>query len=172
MPETPIYYLSRNRNDEALKSLRWLRGWARDSSAVRDEFDELQKSKINAQICYKCEKQHEICNHPLPTLGDKVRELLRRRTVRPFIMIATLYMVSVFAGITPFRPYLVPILNYYKSPIDANKIVAYLGYLGFISNFVLVCSVRSLGKRKIYLWSLAIVVATLFGLGEIFQTFI
>lgn len=139
-------------------------GWV-DFSAVKSEFDELQHSRINAQTCYKCEKQHEICQHPLPTITDKVRDLFRRRTLRPFILIACLYVVSVFAGITPFRPFLVQILYYYQSSVDANTAVAYMGYFGFGANVLLVCIISSLGKRSVYLWSMGVVVLTLLFLG-------
>lgn len=164
MPETPIWLLSRNRQAEALESLQWLRGWV-DSTTVQAELEELQRSRISAQMCYKCEKQQEICHHPLPKIGDKVRDLFRRRTLRPFSLIATLFILSVFAGITPFRPYIVQILYYYQSPIDPNDAVSYMGYFGFAANVLLVCIIRSLGKRIIYLWSLAIVVLSLLALG-------
>lgn len=71
----------------------------------------------------------------------------------------------MLAGITPFRPYIVQILCYYQTPFDANNAVAYMGYFGFGANVLLVCSIRSLGKRNVYLYSMAIVVVALFGLG-------
>lgn len=159
-----MWLLARNRQADALKSLQWLRGWV-PKSAVQAEFDELQRSKINAQTCYNCEKQHQICHHPLPTIVDKIQDLFRRRTLRPFILIACLYVISVFAGITPFRPYIVQILYYYQAPVDANNAVAYMGYFGFGANVLLVCSISSFGKRNIYLYSMAIVVLALFVLG-------
>lgn len=119
-------------------------------------------------MCYNCEKQHATCHHPLPTMIDRVRDLFRRRTLRPFILIASLYVLSVFAGITPFRPYIVQILYYYQSPIDANNAVAYMGYFGFAANVLLVCIIGSLGKRIIYLFSMAIVVLALLSLGDFF----
>lgn len=164
IPETPIWLLAKNRPADALKALQWLRGWV-TPAAVQAEFDELQRSKINAQTCYNCEKQHLICHHPLPTIVDKIRDLFRRRTLRPFILIASLYVISVFAGITPFRPYIVQILYYYETPVDANDAVAYLGYFGFGANVLLVCTISSFGKRSLYLYSMAIVVLALFVLG-------
>lgn len=147
-----------------MKALAWLRGWV-NRSAVQAEFAELQRSKTSAQTCYNCEKQHEVCHHPLPTIADKIRDLFRRRTLRPFILIASLYVISVFAGITPFRPYIVQILYYYQTPVDANSAVAYMGYFGFGANVLLVCTISSFGKRNVYLYSMAIVVASLFVLG-------
>lgn len=165
MPETPIWLIGKNREEDALKSLQWLRGWV-NSNAVEAEFNELQRSKINAQICYQCEKQNETCQHPLPTMGDKFRDLFRRRTLHPFILIGSLFFLSAFCGISPYRPYMVQILYFYQSPIDANKVIVWLGYIGFISNVLLVCTIRPLGKRVVFLWSMAIIVLALFTLGN------
>lgn len=167
MPETPLWLLSRNRQEDALKSLQWLRGWV-DSNAVQNEFNDLQRSRISAQTCYTCEKQNATCQHPPPTISDKIRDLFRRRTLYPFILVGSLFFLSAFCGISPYRPYMVQILYYYKSPIDANEVIVWMGYIGFISNLLLMCSIRQFGKRLIFLWSMAIVVVTLFILGEIF----
>lgn len=167
MPETPLWLLSRNRQDDALKSLQWLRGWV-DSKAVQNEFDELQRCRINAQMCYQCEKQNEICQHPPPAICDKIRDLFRRRTLRPFILIACLFFFASFCGISPYRSYMVQILHYYKSPIEPNEVVVWLGYIGLASNILLVATIRAFGKRSIFLWSMAFIVLTLIGLGNIF----
>lgn len=165
MPETPLWLLSRNRHEDALKSLQWLRGWV-NSDAVQKEFNELQLSRIDGQTCYKCQKQNEICQHPPPSIIDKIRDLFRKRTLCPFLLIGSLYFLSVFCGITAFRPYIVQVLYFYQSPIDANQVVVWLGYIGFVANLILVCTIRKLGKRLVYLWSLTIVVLTLFTLGK------
>lgn len=164
MPETPLWLLSRNRQEEALKSLQWLRGWV-DSKAVQNEFNDLQRCRISAQICYQCEKQNKVCEHPPPTIRDKVRDLFRRRTLRPFVLIASLFFFAAFCGMSPYRPYIVQILYFYKSPIDPNQVVVWLGYTGLAANIVLVATIRSLGKRSIYLWSMAVIILFLFGLG-------
>ncbi|XP_055325703.1 facilitated trehalose transporter Tret1-like isoform X2 [Sitodiplosis mosellana] len=164
MPETPLWLLSRNRQEDALKSLQWLRGWV-DSKTVRNEFNDLQRCRISAQICYQCEKQNKICKHPPPTIRDKVRDLFRRRTLRPFILLASLFFFAAFCGISPYRPYIVQILYFYKSPIDPNQVVVWLGYIGFAANIMLVITIRSFGKRSIYLCSMAFIILILFGLG-------
>lgn len=165
MPETPHWLLYRNRQDDALKSLQWLRGWV-DSSVVRTEFEELQSSQANARKCNKCTKPNEICQHPPATIRDKIRDFFRRCTLHPFLLIVILYFLAVFVGLNAFRPYLVQVLYYYQSPIDANKAIVWIGYIGLVANFVLVCIIKPLGKRKTYLWSMGIVVIILFSLGE------
>lgn len=165
MPETPLWLLSKNRQDEALKSLQWLRGWV-NANAVQSEFNDLQRCRITAQICYKCEKQNETCAHPPPTIRDKIRDLFRRRTLRPFILIGVLYFFSACCSISPYRPYMVQALYFYQSPIEPNLVVVWLGYIGFASNILLLVVIRSLGKRPIYLYSMALIILTLFGLGN------
>lgn len=148
-----------------MKSLQWLRGWVH-SNAVQNEFNDLQRCKISAQICYECEKQNETCGHPPPTIRDKIRDLFRRRTLRPFVLIGVMYFLSAVCGISPYRPYMVQVLYYYKSPIDPNVVVVWLGYIGFAANVLLVIIIRSLGKRSIFLWSMALTVLSLLGLGN------
>lgn len=160
-----MWLLSRNRQNDALRSLQWLRGWVH-SNAVQNEFNDLQRCRINAQICYKCEKQNETCQHPPPTIRDKIRDLFRRRTLRPFVLIGVLFFFAAFCGLSPYRPYIVQILYYYKSPIDPNVVVVWLGYIGLASNVLLIAAIRTLGKRSIYLWSMAFIILTLFGLGN------
>lgn len=164
MPETPLFLLSRNRQEDALKSLQWLRGWV-DAATVQNEFNDLQRSRITAQICYQCEKQNEICQHPPPTMQQKIRDLFRRRTLRPFVLISCLFFFAAFCGLSPYRPYLVQILFFYQSPIDPNEVIVHLGYTGLFSNILLIFTIRALGKRSIYLWTMAFIVLSLFGLG-------
>ncbi|XP_031635122.1 facilitated trehalose transporter Tret1-like isoform X2 [Contarinia nasturtii] len=164
MPETPIWLISRNRQEDALKSLRWLRGWV-DAKAVQNEFNDLQRSRVSAQICYQCEKENEICEHPPPTINDKIRDLFRRRILRPFILISCLFFFAAFCSISPYRPYMVQILYFYQSPMDPNEVLTHLGYSGFIANVLLVLTIRAFGKRSIFLWTMAFIVLVLFGLG-------
>lgn len=149
-----------------MKSLRWLRGWV-NSSAVQKEFDELQGSRISAQLCYTCEKQNEICHHPPPTVSDKIRDLFRRRTLRPFILITCLFFCGAFCGISPYRPYMVQVLYFYKSPIDPNEVIFWMGNIGLAANVMLITFIKMLGKRVIFLWTMAIIVLALFSLGEV-----
>lgn len=157
--------LSRNRQEEALKSLCWLRGWV-EPEAVQEEFNDLQRCRIAAQQCYDCEKLNEKCEHPTPTIRDKIRDLFRRRTLRPFILIGSLFFFSAFCGISPYRPFLVQILYSHNSPIDPNEVIVWMGYIGFAANVLLTIVIRSLGKRQIYLWSMGLVVLSLFGIGK------
>lgn len=137
------------------------------SEAVQDEFADLQRCRIVAQQCYECEKQKTICKHPPPTIRDKIKDLFRNRTLRPFILIGSLYFLAGFCGHSPYRPYLVQVLYYYECPIDPNGAVVWMGNIGIIANVVLVMTIRPFGKRPVYLWTMSLIVLLLFGLGTL-----
>lgn len=90
VPETPQWLLSKDRINEAEKSLQWLRGWV-PKEAIAHEFYELQRHSERSKSCKSCIKQHLQCIHPQPTLIEKLGELTRKRTLKPFFIILALF---------------------------------------------------------------------------------
>lgn len=166
MPETPHWLLSHNRSTEALKSLQWLRGWV-ESCAVKEEFDSLQRYKAIAYVCYACEKQSVLCNHPQPTISERFRDFRRRKTIIPFFIVICLYSNSIFCSAI-FRPFLVPILNYFKSPIDPNEVLVWAGYAGLLATTLSIIIIRFFGRRFTHLISLVCAILTLYVIGKFY----
>lgn len=119
MPETPLWLLSKDRSNDALKSLQWLRGWVAPK-AVEQEFQSLVEYNKRSDSCNECIKKNLECHHPKPTIIDKIKELSRKRTLKPFLLVMTLFFLSQFSGIAAMRPYTVQIMKAYNVPIDAN----------------------------------------------------
>lgn len=167
VPESPIWLLSKNKSKEALKSLQWLRGWV-SSDAVYNEFVELQRYNNLSNSCSNCQKQMIKCSHSGPSLYDKIKDMTRKRTLKPFVLITILYILMEFSGMFVMRPYIVQILNAYGIPLDANLTTVFLGLLGVAANLCLLATVKFFGKRKIYLCSMIGTVLSCFALSKFF----
>lgn len=121
-----MWLLSKNRTEEAQKSLQWLRGWV-SPKAVEKEFAEIKRYSEFSKACSDCVKSNEKCPHPPPTAVQKLKELTRKRTLKPFSLLVIIYLFTHFSGMHAMRPYIVLILKAYGTPISANYATVVLG---------------------------------------------
>lgn len=119
VPDAPIWLLSRNRPEAALKALQWLRGWVAPS-AVQNEFEQLQKYKDRSHACNECTKQDTPCAHSTPTISKQISSLFRREALHPLIMVVFMFFIAQFTGLDAMRIYLVQIMVAYGVPFDPN----------------------------------------------------
>lgn len=116
-----MWLLSKNRKDDAEKSLQWLRGWT-TKEVVAKEFAQLQRYSERSKSCNICMKQNQTCQHQEKlTMKAKMIELTRKRTLKPFFLVIFLFFLAQFTGFGAMRPYLVQILKAYKTPIKADQ---------------------------------------------------
>lgn len=150
IPETPQWLLSKNRVREAKKSLRWLRGWVSNDS-VSQEFYELQRHNERSKSCNACVRHDLPCSHPAPTLAEKLAELKKPRTFKPFIIVLILFLVAQFTGDYAMRPVIIQIFKAYKSPIPPDQAATIMSFFDNVGNLGFMCLLRFTGKRKLYL---------------------
>lgn len=160
MPETPIWLLSKNRQKNALKSLQWLRGCVTPET-VHGEYQQLQQYSIVSNACVKCAKQTIKCEHK-ENFNDKLKQITRKRIIKPFILITTLQFFLQFCAINSWRPYMIQILNAYAVPPNGWMVV--LSLLGFAGRLTLLPILKAMGKRRIYLTSSVVTFLCCFGL--------
>lgn len=163
MPESPSWLLLRDRANDAEKSLRWLRGWA-SAESIQKEFTELQTYSRASNSCLACSKQSIHCEHPKPTIWDKLNELKRKRTLKPMLLVFCLYFVLEFCIVTVWQPYIIQVLKAFGTPINANLATVISAVFGICACFVLISTVKTLGRRRLYLTSSLIVAMCTFGL--------
>lgn len=135
IPESPHWLLSRHRVDKAEKSLQWLRGWA-SPAAVQNEFSALQRYHKQSDACIACDKRGIDCTHPPSTFVEKCRDLMRKRVLKPTIMMVLISISSQMAGLSSMRPYLVLIFQAYGVPMDANWANVSIHIFRFIAKFL------------------------------------
>lgn len=168
IPESPLWLMSKNRPEEAKKSLQCLRGGVSVES-IQKEFSELQTYSEASRACTPCAKQSIKCNHPKATFWERIKELTRKCTLKPFILIVSLQFFLEFSGIMVWMPYIIPVLKAHGIPLGANITTIILSAIGFFAHVCLLVSIKTAGKRRICLTSMVVVVLCCCGLSTIFS---
>lgn len=157
--------LSKDRPKDAQKSLQWLRGWV-PSEKVRDELQMLQNHSFISNSCIPCAKQSIRCYHPKATFCDKIKELKRKRSLKPVILVIALDIFRESCGVIIWKPYIKQVLEAYGMPLDTNLTTVILGAISIVANCWFLVCVKTIGKRKLYIASTAVVVICHIGLSE------
>lgn len=98
-----------------------------------------------------CIKQNVKCIHPLPTMMDKISEMKRKRTLKPFTIIIALFVIVQFTGIASMSPFMVQIFQAYQSPIPSDKAIALASFLNNLATVIFMILVRFTGRRRFFL---------------------
>lgn len=80
----------------------------------------MQRYSESSNSCIKCQKLAIKCTHPAPTFGDRLKELTRKRTLRPFAIVMFCFVTHQFGGMMSIRPYMVQVFQAFGVPLDAN----------------------------------------------------
>lgn len=150
IPETPHWLLSKGRVGQAEKSLSWLRGWV-PKNAIADEFQALQRYSERAKSCSLCIEQNLRCVDTPPCLADKFAEFKKKRTLKSFFIVISLFVILQYSGMFAMTPYLMQIFKAYQSPLAPDKATALLSFLNIFATITFMCLVRFVGKRRLYL---------------------
>lgn len=119
--------------------------------AVAQEFQELQRYSQRSKSCIACIKQDRNCTHPLPTLCEKFAELKRKKNLKAFSIVISLFILAEFTGITGMQPYMVQVLAAYESPIAPDQAAAIVTAANNLGTITFLCLIRFTGKRPLYL---------------------
>lgn len=158
-----MWLMSKNRLEDARKSLQWLRGWV-SPAAVAKEFAEIQRYTEFSKSCADCSKFDQKCPHPPPSFVEGLQELLRKRTLKPFVIVCMAYVFSQFSGYYSVRPYIVLIFKVYGIPIDPNWATVYLGVSGILGTLTCISLIKFCGKRGLFISGISILCICNFGL--------
>lgn len=142
VPETPIWLISKNRLEEAKRSIAWLRGWVKVED-IEDEFQELYKQ---IHITKNNEKQ--------PTFIDKLKLFKDKTFLWPYFVVAFTFFLSHFNGSTTLGIYAIKLFAAIKAPIDKYYATVIMGGVQLVGCIMCMVLINILGKRLLNFISL------------------
>ncbi|XP_075971858.1 facilitated trehalose transporter Tret1-like [Anticarsia gemmatalis] len=148
IPETPRWYISRGRNEEARKALQWLRG---------------KNTKIDNEIRDIALSDAEIGNDDI-----NLRELFSIKYMRSILICLGLMTFQQLSGINAVIFYTVEIFDMSGSSIDENLSTIIVGFVNFASTFVATALIDCSGRKVLLYISSVIMTITLIILGSFF----
>jgi len=141
IPETPRWYISKEKKKRARKALQWLRGRYTD---VSQEFSEIEKNHQESQ---------------LEESSTGLSELFSRRYAKPLVISMGLMLFQQMSGINAVMFYTVDIFKASKSSIDNNLCTIIIALVNLVTVFVSSALIDRLG-RKILLYASGVLMTT------------
>lgn len=149
MPESPLYLISKNRRDDAIKSLKWLRGEHYDFS---DELNELQN-----------QHDEDVNNNT-----SVITALRRPATIKAIIIIVGLMFFLQLSGINIVIFYTGFIFNAAHIDIKTELAIILVGVMQVGATFTASMIVDKTGRRVLLLISISIMAVSKILLGIYF----
>lgn len=136
VPESPHWLIMKKRDEEAKKSMMWLRGWQTSFDNVRKEYEDLHDSLLKARL----EK---------PSFMSNLKEFGKRTFIFPYAICSLCFFIGHFSGMTTLQTYSVIIFTDLNAPMDKRLATSFLGALEFIGTILCVIFVKFVGKRRL-----------------------
>lgn len=149
MPESPLYWVSKDRTDDAVKSLKWLRGKQYDYS---EELTELQS-------------EHE---RNMSMNVSVIAALSRRATVKALYITIGLMFFLQLSGINIVIFYTGSIFESANTGIDPELATILVGVMQVLATFVASMIVDRVGRRILLLVSVSLMAVCKIMLGAYF----
>lgn len=144
IPETPVWLLCKKRDEDAKKSLAWLRGWTNVEN-IEEEFAEISMKILETQSENKDESKR---------IFGTFSFLRKRQVYWPLSLVAFSFFLGHFNGTTSLTTYAISIFQTLKAPINAYYATVIMGAVQLLGCICSVTLIHYLGKRVINFISL------------------
>lgn len=148
LPESPRWFLSKNKPEKSQKALQRLRG---KNTNIEEEFKELETA-------------HEASKQTV----THVKDLFVKHNYKPLLICIALMFFQQMCGINAVVFYATPIFHMANSTVDERLCTIIIGLVNFISTFVATAVVDKVGRKLLLYISAGTMILTLIVLGVYF----
>lgn len=148
IPETPRWYITRGRTDEARKALQWLRG---KHAKIEDEMNDIA-----------------LTDAEIEDNDSSLKEMFSRKYMKSILISLGLMAFQQLSGINAVIFYTVQIFKMSGSSVNENLSTIIVGIVNFASVFVATALIDRVGRKILLYFSSVILIITLFVLGTFF----
>jgi facilitated trehalose transporter len=148
IPETPQWYLSRGRSDDARKALQWLRG---------------KNANIESEM-----REITLTDAEVDKDDSSLKELFSRKYMKSILISLGLMIFQQLSGINAVIFYTVSIFRMSGSSVDENLSTIIVGIVNFMSTFIATALIDRAGRKVLLYISSITMTITLIVLGTFF----
>lgn len=149
-PETPRWYISKGRVEDAKKALQWLRG---------------KNINIDKEML---ELTHSQAESDLTSSGNAIGQLFTRKYLPAIFISLCLMLFQQLSGINAVIFYASRIFKMAGSSVDENVSSIIIGVVNFVSTFIATAIIDRLGRKMLLYISSVAMIITLVTLGSYF----
>ncbi|KAL4702943.1 hypothetical protein ACJJTC_008721 [Scirpophaga incertulas] len=146
-PETPFWYMSKGRMEDAKKSLQWLRG---KNSNIEKELHDLAHAQVESE----------------QERGHVIGQLFSKKYVPAIAISLGLMIFQQFSGINAVIFYAANIFQMSGSSINENVSSIIIGIVNFVATFIATGLIDKLGRKILLYISSVSMITTLVTLGS------
>lgn len=148
IPETPRWLLSKDRREDAIESMHWLRGKNAD---IYPEMQEMEKSIIIAK-----------------DVAAWV-EFLKFQLLKPLIICILMFALQQLCGNNVIKVYTTTIFDATKTDMDSSLETIIVGIVGVCGTVTCICTVDIVGRRILLVISTVMMTLSMIAIGVYFK---
>lgn len=153
-PETPHWLANKGRNEEARKSLSWLRNGADSTEEMKEIFSNANSNQEAQSLWQKAKA--------------KINIYRSREFLKPFSFAGTLFCLYNFSGFTLIQVYMMTIFNETDSSIDSSMATLFVSVWRLFVSLVASFALHHVSRRTLFLSTTLLVAASQASLGFFF----
>ncbi|OXU19643.1 hypothetical protein TSAR_011857 [Trichomalopsis sarcophagae] len=150
VPNSPHWLASKNRIDDARKSLAWYRGWTTPDS-IKSEIESLKKWNMTDNSSANVRNNGNY--NTITRLKNVFKPYLHRTFYIPLATSCYIFFINTFGGSHTVQVFSAVLFTQVRSPLEVHSATIILNTLRFIGATSCLFTIRLLGKRKLLFFS-------------------